>query len=69
MSATIRKMTKEEFEDFYAWSVEHHAKELMDELHKTLDEAIRETTAEVAKMLPEGLNTQHNYFMAIVEGR
>ena len=67
MSATIRKMTKEEFEDFYAWSVEHHAKELIEELHMSQDEAIKQTIAEVAKMLPDGLNTKHNYLMTIVE--
>lgn len=67
MSIKIRKMTNEEYVCFYRWSVEHHATELVEELHISRDEAVAESENEVAQMLPEGLNTQHNYFMAIVE--
>ena len=66
MSVKIRRMTKEEFEVFYKWSVEHHAKELMEELQMSQEEAIKETIIEVAGMLPDGLNTAHNNFMTIV---
>ncbi len=66
MSVKIRRMTKNEFEIVYQWSVEHHAKELMEELHMSEEEAIKETIAEVAEMLPDGFNTEHNNLLMIV---
>ena len=66
MSVKIRKMTNGEFEIFYRWSVEHHAKELMEELQMSHEKAINETIAEVAEMLPDGFNTEHNDLMTIV---
>ena len=65
MAVAIRKMTSEEFEMFYSWSVDHHAKELMEECRLTYEAAIMETKAEVAQMLPDGLDTAHNYLMTI----
>ncbi len=66
MSVTIRKMTEEEYKVFCQWSIEHQAKELMEELHMSQEEAIKETIAEVSEMLPDGLHTQNNYLMTIV---
>lgn len=68
MSVKIRKMTKDEFERFYHWSVEQNVKELMEELHLSQEEAMKKTTAEVAQMLPEGLDTEHNHLFTIVAG-
>ena len=65
MSVRIRRMTDEEFEIFYHWSVEHHAKELMEEAHLSWEEAIQETMKEVSEMLPDGLNTENNDLMTI----
>lgn len=68
MSVQIRKMTKDEFEIFYQWSVEQNVKELMEELHLSQEEAMKKTTAEVVQMLPEGLDTEHNHLLTIVAG-
>lgn len=67
MSVKIRKMTNKEFENFCQWSVEDHAKELMEECQMPREEAIMKAKEEVAQMLPNGLNTEHNYLMTIVE--
>ena len=67
MFVKLRRMTNEEFESFYGWSIEHQAKELMEELHISQEEAISETIKEVAEMLPDGIDTRHNYFTTIVD--
>ena len=67
MSVKIRKMTNKEFENFCQWSVEDHAKELMEECRMSQAEAIMKAKEEVTQMLPNGLNTEHNYLMTIVE--
>ena len=66
MLVKIRRMTEDEFERFYQWSVEDHAKELMGELNISREEAIMETKKEVAGMLPDGFHTEHNDFVTIV---
>lgn len=66
MSVTIRRMTNDEFEVFYQWSIEHHAKHLMEELHMTQEDAIKETMEEIANMLPDGFNMEHNDLLTIV---
>lgn len=67
MSVTIRKMTGSEFETFYKWSIEHQAAELMEESNMSREDAIRETVEEVSGMLPDGMDTEHNYLMSIIE--
>ena len=67
MSVKIRRMTNDEFENFFQWSVEDHAKELMEECQIPQEEAIMKAREEVMQMLPNGLNTEHNYLMTIVE--
>ena len=67
MSVTIRKMTDDEFERFYGWSIENHAKKLVEQLHISQEEAIRQTIEEVAEMLPNGLNSPNNDLVTIVE--
>ena len=66
MPVKIRKMTNGEFEIFYRWSVEQHIKELTEGLHMSAEEATRETVAEVAGMLPDGLNTEGSDLMTVV---
>ena len=66
MSVKIRKMTTDEFEIVYQWSVEHNATELMEELHISEEKAIKASIAEVAEMLPDGFNTERNVFLTIV---
>lgn len=67
MSVKIRKMTNDEFENFCQWSVEDHAKELMEECQMPREEAMMKAKEEVTQMLPNGLNTEYNYLMTIVE--
>ena len=67
MFVKLRRMTNEEFESFYGWSIEHQAKELMEELHISQEEAISEAIKEVTEMLPDGVDTPHNYFTTIVD--
>ena len=66
MSVEVRKMTSEEFDAFFQWSAENHAKELMEELQLSHAEAMQETLQELAQMLPEGFRTENNHFMMIV---
>ena len=67
MGITIRPMTDEEYRIFYQWSVEHHAKELMEQLRKSEEEALGEAGEEVQGMLPGGLATANHFLMTIVE--
>lgn len=67
MPTEIRRMTQEEYDYFYAWSVEHHARELMEQSHMPLEKAMKEAGAEFSEMLPEGLDTPHNHLMTILD--
>ena len=67
MSVELIKMTKEEFDGFYAWSIDNHATELMEKQNLSRDDAVRKATAELAAMLPEGLSTPKNLFMTIID--
>lgn len=68
MPVKIRSMTDSEFEIFRQWSVENHAKELMEERGISEEAAMKEAAEEVAGMLPEGLRTEHHFLMTIVGG-
>lgn len=68
MPVTIREMTDEEFSFFYQWSVEHHAKERMEETGISWEKAARDAKEELAQMLPHGLHTDGNFFMTVAEG-
>lgn len=65
MPVNIRKMTDEEFEKFYQWSIGNHVRELMEEMHISQEEAFRHTKDEVNEMLPNGMSTENNYLMTI----
>ena len=68
MPVTIRKMTDEEFAFFCQWSVEHHAKELMEERGVPWGKAVHDGKEEMAQMLPEGVYTQDNFLMTVTVG-
>ena len=65
MRIELRKMNEEEYKIFYDRSFKHHVQELMEEEHMPLGEAEKETTNELAEMLPQGLETEENYLMSI----
>ncbi len=67
MAVTIRSMTEQEFETFRQWSVENHTKELMEEYHLPDEAAAQEAVAELTGMLPQGIHTDHNHLMTILE--
>ena len=48
MPVKIRRMTNDEFKNFCQWSVEDHAKELMEECQMSQAEAIMKAREEVA---------------------
>ena len=66
MSVAIRKMTYEEFGQFYQWSVEQQAKELMEELHIAWEDAMKSAIAEISEMLPDGFHTKRHQLMTVV---
>ena len=67
MTVTIRKMTTAEFENFYRWSIEQQAEELVAELQISRQDAAQKAVAEVAQMLPDGLHSKNNHLMTILE--
>ena len=67
MAVTIRPMIQREFEQFYDWSVEHQAQELMTQLHISKEDAVMNAIAEITQMLTHGLHTKHHYLMTILE--
>ena len=67
MPVKIRNMSKEEFDIFYQWSIEHNTAELMEERGLSRDTALKETKEEVSQMLPKGLDTEHHHLLSIVE--
>ncbi len=68
MSIVIRTMSKQEYEAFYRWSVEDHARELMEEKRIAQEVAIKEAIKELAGMLPDGLHTENNFLRSIING-
>ena len=66
MSVAIRKMIYEEFEQFYQWSVEQQAKELMEELHISREDAMKSAIAEISEMLPNGFHTKYHQLLTVV---
>ena len=51
MAIRLRTMTAEEYENFYRWSLENHARELMDENGLTREAALREAEEELTDLL------------------
>ena len=67
MSVMLRKMTCEEFEVFYREGIEAYTRELAEELHMTYQNANQQAIQEFTDILPDGLQTENNFPMAIVE--
>ena len=65
MRIELRKMDQQEYDAFYERSFNHHVQELIDEEHMSCEEAEKETTNELAEMLPEGMDTKDNFLMSI----
>lgn len=59
-------MTPGEFDFFYQWSAQQQARELMEELGLSPEEAHKTASKEIAEMLPNGLYTEHNNLMTVV---
>ena len=67
MSVVLRKMTREEFEDFYREGIEELTQEFIEELHFAYQDANKQAIKEFTDILPHGLQTENNFPMAIVE--
>lgn len=65
MKIRLRKMTLQEYNTFYNYSINNHANELMKEINISLDVALCQTEAEVKEMLPDGLDTKDNSLMVV----
>ena len=65
MTIELRRMNQDEYKIFYERSFKHHVRELMDKENMPLEEAEKETTNELAEMLPEGMDTKDNFLMSI----
>lgn len=67
MKVSLRKMTLQEYNSFYEYSVENHANELVREMNISYDDALNQTEAELKEMLPASLDTEDNMLMVIEE--
>ena len=66
MSVRIRRMTGREYEVFHRWSVDHQAKELVEEMKIPEDRAMAEAEKEIEEMLPQGRNTENSHLMTVM---
>lgn len=67
MKVVLRKMTLQEYNSFYEYSVNNHANELMREMNISFEDALNKTEAELKEMLPADLDTVDNTLMVIEE--
>lgn len=65
MSISLRKMTSNEYDEFFKWSRNNHVKELIKDTNMSLEDALSQTEVEVKEMLPDGINTENNSLMVI----
>lgn len=65
MSVTLSRMSETEYSEFYRMSFENHVEELIRKENLLIDEAERETRAELDEMLPLGLDTPDNYLLSV----
>ena len=68
MSIAIRNMTPQAFDAFYQWSKDNYIKDLMQQKNLTPEEAARVAAQELAMMLPQGLQTENQQMMSIMDG-
>ena len=67
MPIQIRKMTDEEYDSFYRWSVDSYAKELMEDGKQSPEEAFKTAQEEAFQMLSSARETEHHHLMSIEE--
>lgn len=67
MPVKLRKMTREEFDGFYQWSIENSVKLNMERSGMSRKDAVEATEKEISEMLPDGMYTDNNHFMMIEE--
>ena len=67
MPIQIRKMTDEEYDVFYRWSVDSYAKELMEDGKRSLEEAVKTAQEEASRMLSSAREAEHHHLMSIEE--
>jgi ribosomal protein S18 acetylase RimI-like enzyme len=60
-------MTQQAYDIFYRWSVEQHTVELMEQKGISWEEASKEASKELSGMLPDGLHTENNFLLSIVD--
>ncbi len=61
-------MSLQEYEEFYTYSVNNHAEELMQEKNLSVEKALDLAKEEFEEMLPNGLATGDNYLMIVEDG-
>lgn len=67
MKVILRKMTLQEYNSLYEYSVNNHTNELMREMNISFEDALNKTEAELKEMLPTDLYTEDNTLMVIEE--
>lgn len=67
MPVKIRKMTNEEFEHFRQFSIEQNVSELVKKRNISFESAFEQTIAEVSAVLPDGLDSNDNLLMSIID--
>ena len=65
MTVSFRRMTDEEYEVFYRWSVRNQAEELAEELKMSIDRAMAEAEKEIGEMLPQGKDSENSQLMTV----
>lgn len=63
---TLRPMTVEEYDAFYARSTGEYATEIAENFGVAIEAATERATTQMASLLPEGHATEHQGFLAIV---
>jgi len=65
MNIRLRKMTLNEYYDFFEWSKNNHASELVRDTKASLENALYQAQAEILEILPDGKDTENNSLMVI----
>ena len=69
MSVILRRMTDAEFQAFCAYSIQDHARELMQQNQLAHETAVAEAQKELAEMLPDGIHTERHFLMTIEDAQ
>lgn len=68
MKVTFRPFTKEEFYRFEEWEIEAYADALIKSKTESKEDALCVSAEELEDMLPDGLDTDGNFFFTAVNG-